>query len=855
MLRTVTGSGINSAIEQLNLEPDPSNWVWLTTSNSTPEPDALAKLIAAAEKSSGLTGIIGPKLVSKTNAREITQLGLTLTPLGDAFSPVSGEFDQGQHDRSQDVLAVSAVGMLVRSNVFEKAGGFDEAAPTLAADLDFSIRARMAGFRVITSPEARVAYDGKASELGKSMKLERRKAAIHLRLAYSALWLSLLYWLVQVPLGFLRAIYRIAQKRPDRIWAEIAGGFWGFFTIAARLKSRRLQPKPAAIKLRGLKPLRATWMQVADARRWRADQEESQHNLAAFARGERDESPAKTFSEALGWLWLFGLAAVSWRLFPVGVPAGANALPLGENLAQIFARAGASWQPIGSGFFAPSDPFNWVLLALGSVTFWAPQISIALLLFMARPIAMVGAWRVVGLFTKKAWIRNLLGASYALWPTLTLSLASARIADVVAIVFLPHLFFAVARSAGVGRFGSARSNRQTWSWVAASGLLLAIVGASAPSLLPLILLTLAVVALMRIRRIGYLFWIPLPLGAIFAPYAFHDIVVLAKPLAIFADPSVAGSVASFDNLELLSGGSLFAALLVVLATLAVFTKRWVVAVVLWALALVLAAAAWLVQQISYPAYGFDSTLRVHGSPLVLMAAFGLTLVLLAGLALDVLNRTWLLRFAGLLVTLGALAPLAYLGTTTSNRFHYSDGRVVPWLLVSQANSDGQMLVVSANKDGYSVQWLPVRGVHLEDLSTIYRFELVNRSASSEYKDLANLVGNMISANGVSLAEGLSEKHVQFVLVPTTNNSELLDIENSLNAVPELEAAGVTEFGKLWRVKTTGAQSLTPHSVWSLTKLIQVIVLGSFVLLAVPTKSRRKLAADSEIFVDTEEQDA
>ena len=850
MLRTATGSGINSAIEQLNIEPDPNLWVWLTTSNSAPAPDALERLMEAAGKASGLTGIIGPKLVAQNNPREITQLGLTLTPLGDAFSPVSGEFDQGQHDRAQDFLAVSAVGMLVRANVFEKVGLFDESAPVLAADLDFSIRTRMAGFRVVTAPEAKVAYDGKASELGRAMKRERRKAAIHLRMVYSPIWFAIFYWLFQVPLGFGLAIYRIAQKRPDRIWAEVFGGFWGFFTVGRRLASRANLPRPAAVSLRNLKPLRATWAQVRDSRRWRADREESEHNLAAFARGDQEEQPAKSFGESLGWLWLFALAAISWRLFPVGVPSGAGTLPLSDSLSQLFARAGASWQPIGDGYFAPSDPFNWVLLALGSLTFWAPQLSIGIFLFVARPLAMLGAWRVSGLFTKKSWVRNLLGAGYALLPSLTLSLSEGRVAEVVAMVALPYLVLAIARAAGVGRFGSSRSNRQTWSWVAVSGLLLAAVGASAPSLLPLILLALAAVAIMRIRRLGYLFWIPLPLGAIFAPYAYHAVVGLGHPLAVFADPSVAMSTARASNLELLFGGSLLAAGLFLAALLGILGRRWLLAASLWAFALVLVAAAWLVQQVEYPAYGTLGV--VNGSPNVLLAAFGLTLVVLATLGFDSITRRRFSRLAALVAVFGIFAPLGYLATTTPTRFNFSDGRVVPWLLVSQANSDAQMLVVSASKQGCSVKWLPVRGAHLEDLSTSYRFDQGNMDAA---KEVAGVVGNMITANGVSLSEGLAKNHIQFVLVPITNNSEVLDIENSLNSVPELEAAGVTEFGKLWRVKTTPDQGLTRHSVWSVTKGIQVLVLGAFLLLAIPSSTRRKAGSDSEIFVEGEEQDA
>ncbi len=855
MLRTANGSSLFSAIAELNIEPDPRNWVWLNYSNSTPAPGALSALLEVANRSSEVTGIIGPKLVSSKNPKLITQMGLTLTPFGDAFSPVSEVYDQGQHDRPGDVLAVGAAGMLIRSSLFGEIGLFDSNAPELAADIDFSIRARLAGKRVVVEPKARVAYDGKAAELGRSMKTELRKASIHLRMVYSPLWLVAFYWLALIPLGFLRAAYRIGQKRPDRIWAEIYSAFWGFFTGPKRITSRRLQAPGAGVTLASLKPLRASWAEVRAAARLSADRDEEQQNLAAFEMGVEEETQTKSFSAALGWLLTAILAAVSWQLFPMSASVtGGNVVPLGTELGDLFARAGASWQPIANGYFAPSDPFNWVLLLLGSLTFWSPQFAIGLLLFLARPIAFLGAWRVAGLFTKKAWVRNLAALGFALWPALGSALADARVADVVASITLPWLVLAIARAAGLGRVGSARSNRQTWSWVALAGLLLAIVGASAPNLLVLVLLGLAIVASVRIRRLGYLFWIPLPLGAIFAPYAYYLIVRQGQPLAILADPSLATPTQSLTNLELLLGGSVLTAVYVAVGVFSALSKRWVAALALWLLALLLLLAAWLTQQLQFVSPGTpDGT--VPGSPLALLAAVSLVVAVLVAIALDNLSRKWLLRTTAIALTLFGFVPLAANAATTKPNFSTSDGRVVPWLLVSQADSDARLLVISANGTTYTATWLPVRGSHLEDVSTAYRFELNALDQTEAYKDVAKLVGDMVSANGRDINTALAEAKVHFVLVPNDKSAITLEIGSSLDSVPQLESAGVTEFGRLWRVKDQLDPGFTKQSVWSVTKSVQVGILAAFVLLAIPSRSRRKAGAQAEIFVAGEDSDA
>ena len=68
---------------------------------------------------------------------------------------------------------------------------------------------------------------------------------------------------------------------------------------------------------------------------------------------------------------------------------------------------------------------------------------------------------------------------------------------------------------------------------------------------------------------------------------------------------------------------------------------------------------------------------------------------------------------------------------------------------------------------------------------------------------------------------------------------------------QLEAAGETDFGKIWRARNFVSDSeQQDQSPWSITKAVQLVVLLSFVLLAIPSAGRRRAAASSEIFVDS-----
>jgi hypothetical protein len=207
-----------------------------------------------------------------------------------------------------------------------------------------------------------------------------------------------------------------------------------------------------------------------------------------------------------------------------------------------------------------------------------------------------------------------------------------------------------------------------------------------------------------------------------------------------------------------------------------------------------------------------------------------------------------------LLAVGGFLPLAYLGSSAQPAFAYSDGRIVPWLLVSQAKSDGRLLVISAKGEKYESQLLPITGQHLEDVSTAYRFELARLSKGQKYSEAARLVGDMVSANGVDIAPLLSSTKIRYVLVPNDKTATVLELGSSLDSVPQLESAGVTEFGRLWRVKGQPELGFTKHSIWSITKGVQVAILGSFILLAIPSRSRRRSADDAEIFVEGDDSD-
>ena len=861
--KTKLGAILKTALTGLPVTAD--HWIWLVHDDSEPQESALAELIAATEGSTSITQV-GPMQLSAKNTRQISQLGLTLSPFGEIISPIKRQIDQRQHDSVFDVLAVSTSGMLVRSDAYSEVGGIDNGTPALAADLDLSVRFQRHGYRVVAAPRAKVVHAGlslsgkrSGTWLSGSPKTAMRRASINLHLVHDAFPVALLYWLFLPALTIYRVFWRLAQKRPGHIWSELRAGFWGFLTFPKRLLSRRNVGK---LSFRTLKPLRARWSIVRAHNLADAEEEESAQSLAAFQRGDHEQEQSersKNFYQSGGWILFAAMLLISWQQLPKSLAlTGGATLPLSDNWLGLFARAGASWQPIANGFFGPSDPFNWVLLTIGSATFWAPNIGLVLLVWLARSFAFLTAWKALSLVTPRAWVRNLGAALYALLPAFGSAIEVVELPAVVAGIALPWLIYAIARAAGLGRSGSARSDARTWSWVGLSGVLLAMVGASSPMIGLLALVVLGLVAMTRLRRFGYLFWIPLPLAAIYLPWFLYASFELNDPLVLLTEPSigVSGSGSAIESLVDPSNWLHWPLALVLLLCIpALLIRRWVVSTAIAGVGLLAYAALMVITAISFPAdissagQGLD---RVSSSGSALAAVVGITVIgLIAHFASANLGKGGL-RLIGATLLIASI-PLAGLALITPSKATPSDGSVSPLLLQKQAElgTELRMLIVDKTGESYLVQWTELSGVHLEDSNLAYRFTANKGSAN---QDVMQAIGDLISANGLAKSEVLKDNQIGYILVPS--QSENSGLVSALESSTVLEGAGLTPFGDLWRVIGTSAENSPKEdrSPWSITKLVQLIALLGFLLLAVPSRPKRKRAKDSEIFIDQSESE-
>jgi GT2 family glycosyltransferase len=848
---------IEAAVKHLATD----GYLWLLHDDSAPEPKALERLLREVELSPSLA-VVGPKQVEWDNPKIIKQLGLTLTRSGRLFSRVRGEFDQGQYDNFQDVMAVGTAGALINLESYRSLGGFDSKAPALAADVDFSIRARLSGSRVAVAPTATLSHamlslSGQRpfSWLGTFPSAAIRHAELHLKLSYSNPLVFLLQWLLLLPAAIFSSLLLVVRKRAAAVPGELTGALLAFVGVGRILSSRSKIAKTTSAGLSSLRELRATRAELKTANARARDAAISRQLLDAHSRGVSDELEASANSGLVSsgaiW-WALLLVGLNFAWFPTNLAAtGGGLIPLGQSWLDIFNQAGSNSHSFGLGYSGVSDPFVWALAILSAPTFFAPTLSITLLLYLATALAFIAAFKFLGLFSSSNPVRIITALSYALFPAISLAQGEVRFNQVMAAVLLPWLVLALGKIAGLGKF-AAGQHISSWSQVGLAAVLLALIAALSP-LLGMVLVTLSVLlGLVRPRKLIPLIFVSGLTAAWFLPLLAER--SRANPLTIILDPGIGQPSIFGQNWSLLFVGfgldQLFpqllgVAVLILFALLAVLLIDPRAGIGLWLVAFLALAASYLAVGINID-FGGSETLGID--PHATLALYGLMLASLIALAAD--SKRWYSIAALGSVALLVLAPAGYWVASNPPAISYSDGRVVPSIVQADFDSgtNFRTLRLSRFEDAISAEVFYGDGIGLHELSSGYQLERSQQLISNpDYLELGQLVANLASANGANLVDSLIRFNIGYILVSDKDR----DLQMALDSTAELESIGETDFGQLWKVRSANALLIKPESGVEAAKLSQLVVLGFYLVLAIPT-SRRRSSKDSEIFVDSEE---
>ena len=816
-----------------------TEWIWLLHDDSEPETDALEQLLRGAAEARG-TAVLGPKVMDWSDRRVLLETGVTIDTAGRRITNIEPrEVDQGQHDGDRDVLAVDSAGLLVRRDVWDQLGGFDQAMPLFRDDVDFCWRVHAAGHRVrvvtdavVYHLEATARNRRAASAAPRPRRMDRHNALLTL-LGNLPLRPTLSALAGNLVLSTLRTMFFLLAKRPRAALDEFAGvgSVLGHPFALLGARRRRARGRRAAYgKLRAdLPPGRSlrrlaefaasvfytsTQIDTAGSHHATDDPDEDEYLLTDTGFAQRIlTSPGVLLFAALTVITV----AAERRLITAGTLTGGALSPAFGGVSGLWHEYLQSFHPVGIGSASSTPPYVALITVLATVLGGKPWLAIDVILIGCVPVAGMTAYFAARRITTSVWARVWAAVAYALLPVGMGAVAAGRFGAAVVFALIPLIGMVAAR---MFTAAARRARRAAW----ATGLFLAIAAAFVP-LIWVVAVAAAVLAAITLGR-GHGRSTLINLGiAVATPVLLllpWTLQVATQPALLFLEagqkvPGLATFGLPARSLLLLSpggpglppywvtGGLALAALAALLLTArrSVVLAGWAVAL----LGLLIAAAASRV--LITPAGALRPIAAWPGIALAVAAA---GLVLAAVVAADVLpgqvgGGRWR-RPAGfgvlVLALAAASAPLLAAGEWLTTGVHgpvtASSGPVLPAFVSVSADTGLRLrtLVLRQGQDGVTFEVLR------DSDAPIGAADLSQPPAGQRALDSA--VSTLVAPNGedaLDQGRSLAALGIGYVLLPTPVNGTLA---STLNDVPALRPVSRTGTFQLWRVADTTAQA-------------------------------------------------
>lgn len=131
-----------------------ADYIWLLNNDTVVDRDALTAMVVLAERDRGI-GILGSKIYYFDQPEILWFAGATIDWKRAVSAHVGRlEKDTGQYEVEKEVDRVTGCSMLIRREVLEEVGLFDEKFFLYAEEVDLCVRARKKGFRNFYVPKS-----------------------------------------------------------------------------------------------------------------------------------------------------------------------------------------------------------------------------------------------------------------------------------------------------------------------------------------------------------------------------------------------------------------------------------------------------------------------------------------------------------------------------------------------------------------------------------------------------------------------------------------------------------------------------------------------------------------------------
>ena len=870
-------AAVNAGVAELPLSGhDPTTaWLWLLHDDSAPDVDALERLLTAADLAPSLA-VVGPKVLAWDDSRRLLEVGVTISGSGHRETGLERqEMDQGQHDGQHDVLAVGSAGALIRRDVWDDLGGFDEHLQMFREDVDLGWRANLAGHRVVVTTDAVVRHAEASArgrrrhpdEAGRARLADRRSAMYVLLVNKPAAWLPLV-WLRLVLGSLARGLGLLVAKAPQDAVDELRA-MDVLVQFPALRRARRVRAATRTAPASAVRPLlpppgrqvrqtaEAFGGSVTTLLATTAPGTGRPADMVVVESGPLDDTADAYEPDTLGrWLALMrrpavllalglvAVAMVAWRsLYAGGALLGGALLPAPAGASDLWSTYVAAWHPVSIGSATASPPYLAVLATFATVLLGKAGWAVAWLLALTVPLAGVLAYVALRPLGLSARLRLWAALAYALAPAALAGVAQGRLGVAALSVTLPLVALATWRMLGTD------GHPGTWRATATLVLLLAVVEAFTPVVWIMVVVLVGVAAATWVRDLqGRLRLLAAAVGPVFLLMPWSGYVARHPVLLLLeAGASVPAPVARPWSVLFLSPGGLGAAPvllgtgLVVAGLAAVLrapgSRLIQAALVVAGVGLVLAlVTATLV--VTPPTSALP--LPTYPGPAVLVATAGLVLAAVVA-ARNARSRLaeqslgWRQPATVAVAVVALLSPVLlggwWIWRGADGPLHRGNADVLPAFVAASAREPDRVRTLVLRPFGGRLYYSVLRA---ED-PQLGDPELAPPASSLTALD--SLVSQVASGSGVVAATDLGQYAIQYVLLPAPVDP---DLERTLDSVPGLVRVANPEGSSLWQVSgsiarlrlvdaTGGIVSTLPANVVTATPAVPAVAGGGLVL--------------------------
>ena len=863
---------------------DQEELIWILHDDCAPAKNALELLIEGLIDKPQVA-FVGPKLRGWYDRQHLLEVGISIAVNGARWTGLEPrEQDQGQFDKPTEVMAVSTAAMLARRKIFEDLGGLDPNLALFRDDVDLGWRARVAGFSVMTAPEALVYHAEASASERRSVDVEEaflhrprlldRKNAAYVLLANASWWLLPWISIQIVGSAAIRAIGYLIAKLPGYAADEIAAvGLLiikpGDLIVARRLRKQKRLLSPRIIREFIPPPgsqIRLALEQASNSIRKFIKAEEddgsnsndpmSYADIGVIDESFDDQDLANMVSKSsksnwqrirshpllIGVFTTFLISLIASRNRFGSISGGALAIaPSGA--ADLFAKYTESWHLVGLGSAASTPPWVAILAVASGITFGKVWLFLTIFSLLVPPLAFFAMYRSARRVGLTVQISVIGGALYAMSPVIWNSINQGRLGTLVISLLAPGFLSVLPKS--------RKFEELTWRKVYGLSLLAAFISAFSPIFLIVWTVTfffisltiffdrkalssslnsslnsaLNKVRLIRMKRALALLLIP---GLLNAPWSTS---IILHPTQIFLDPGLPLSGGSAFSALLFNPGGIsgvpiwiFAPFTIFLLAIALTNKYQVET----ASALLLLSLAVILSQIQINGHGsiggvWNGTVVLFAEILILIPTLKIASELIPNLRISQIGVGHLLSVVTVFV-----AALSIIATTTwaltggaNSLVTGGKSEVVPPFIASLSDTPNRPKTLVIGRTQDQINYFITRGSDLE----IGDADV----AISTPAIIKNAVTELISGSGLTSSKILGAYGIQYLYLKNPVDQALV---RTIDGIGGFTRSSSTTAGIIWQV--SGSKSrISVLDVTGATTILNSAKVGAWGDLQTP----------------------